>query len=41
MEDTDNLYNTFLNTDDEFDPASSTLGLMYNHLNVNEMSKYL
>ena len=40
MEDTDNLYNTFLNTDDEFDPTSSTLGLMYNHFNVNEMSKY-
>ena len=40
MEDSENLYNTLLNPDDEFDPVTSTLGLMYNHLNVSEMSQY-
>ena len=40
MDDSDNLYNTFLNQDNEFDPVTSTMGLMYGHLNIDEMSQY-
>ena len=36
----DNLYDHLLPDDDDFDPTMSTIGLMYEHLNIDEMSKY-
>ena len=40
MENSNNLYDTFLNHDEEFDSVTSTIGQIYNHLNIEEMSKY-
>ena len=35
-----NLYDTILPDDDDFDAGMSTIGLMYDHLNFDEISKY-
>ena len=35
-----NLYDYLLPDSDDFDPTLSTIGLMYNHLNMDEISKY-
>ena len=35
-----NLYDSLLPDGDDFDPTMSTIGLMYDHLNLNEISKY-
>ena len=40
MENSNNLYDTLLNHDEEFDSATSTIGQIYDHLNIEEMSKY-
>ena len=35
-----NLYDTILPDGEEFDVGMSTIGLMYDHLNFDEISKY-
>ena len=35
-----NLYDSLLPDGDDFDPTMSTIELMYDHLNLNEISKY-
>ena len=37
---TDNLYDTIFPDDNDFDVAMETIGLMYDHLNFDEISKY-
>ena len=40
MASNNNLYDTILTDDDDFDAAMTTIGLMYDHLNFDEISKY-
>ena len=37
---TNNLYDAILPDDNDFDAAMETIGLMYDHLNFDEISKY-
>ena len=36
----ENLYDALISDDDDFDPTMSSIALMYDHLNLDEISKY-
>ena len=40
MSSNENLYNTIFSEQDDFDVGMSTIGLMYDHLNFEDISKY-